>query len=120
MMTFTLNLQAGELVEVRSRNEVLATLDNLGRYEDVPFMPEMLQYCGRRMRVFRRAHKVCDFVTLTGSRSLPNAVILEECRCDGSAHGGCQAECTLFWKEVWLKRVGDTSETINAGLKLDG
>jgi hypothetical protein len=32
-------------------------------------------------------------------------------RCDGSAHGGCQAECLLFWKKAWLKPV-----TANSGL----
>jgi hypothetical protein len=26
-------------------------------------------------------------------------------RCDGSAHGGCQADCNLFWKDAWLKKV---------------
>jgi hypothetical protein len=34
-----------------------------------------------------------------------DAVHLEGLRCDGSAHGGCQAGCLLFWKEVWLERV---------------
>ena len=28
-----------------------------------------------------------------------------ETRCDGSAHGGCQASCLLFWKDAWLKPV---------------
>src|SRR5208282_3103330 len=30
-------------------------------------------------------------------------------RCDGSAHGGCQASCLLFWKEAWLKPLGNNS-----------
>ena len=33
-------------------------------------------------------------------------MLLEDLRCDGSAHDGCQAECRVFWKEAWLKRVG--------------
>ena len=53
---------AGELVEVRSREEILGTLDADGRLENLPFMPEMLPYCGRQFRVFKRAHKTCDFV----------------------------------------------------------
>jgi hypothetical protein len=24
-------------------------------------------------------------------------------RCDGAAHGGCEARCLLFWKRAWLK-----------------
>jgi hypothetical protein len=26
-------------------------------------------------------------------------------RCDGSAHGGCQARCLIYWKEEWLRPV---------------
>jgi hypothetical protein len=99
-----LKLCADEYVEVLSKEEILKTLDEQGRYENVPFMPEMFQYCGRRFRVSKRAHKTCDFVTNTGIRSLPNAVHLEDLRCDGSAHGNCEAQCTIFWKEAWLKR----------------
>src|SRR6185436_4300731 len=39
----------------------------------------------------------------TGSRRLENTVLLEDLRCDGSAHDGCQAECRLYWKEAWLR-----------------
>jgi hypothetical protein len=33
---------------------------------------------------------------------LRDAVLLEELRCDGADHGGCQAGCLLIWKEAWL------------------
>jgi hypothetical protein len=33
-----LNLRAGELVEVLSKEQILATLDSNGRYEGLPFM----------------------------------------------------------------------------------
>ena len=33
---------------------------------------------------------------------------LEDLRCDGSAHGGCQAGCLLYWKEAWLTRGVET------------
>src|SRR5690242_3042732 len=53
-------LKAEEWVEVRSRREILATLDQRGRLDGMPFMPEMFQYCGKRFRVFKRADKTCD------------------------------------------------------------
>lgn len=99
-----LNLKAGEWVEVRSREEILATLDEHGRLENLPFMPEMLQYCGRRVRVFKRADKTCDNIQTWSIRRMKNAVHLEGLRCDGMGHGGCQAGCLIFWKEAWLKR----------------
>ena len=100
-----LNLRPGELVEIRSAEEIFGTLDENARLGALPFMPEMLAYCGRQFRVYKRSNKTCDTVNHTGSRRMQNTVHLEGLRCDGMAHGGCQARCFLFWKEAWLKRV---------------
>ena len=100
-----LNLRAGEWVEVKSVEEILATLDDAQSLGGLPFMPEMLPYCGKRFRVFKTAHKTCDTIHTFSIRRMANAVHLEGLRCDGEAHGGCQAGCLFFWKEAWLKRV---------------
>ena len=100
-----LNLHIGELVEVRSQAEILATLDERGELESLPFMPEMLQFCGRRFKVAKLALKLCDTITWTGMYRMRNTVHLEGSRCDGQAHGGCQAGCNVYWKEAWLRRV---------------
>jgi hypothetical protein len=100
-----LGLRVGEVVEVRSENEILATLDENGELDGLPFMPEMLQYCGRRFTAYKLAHKLCDTINYTGMYRMQNAVHLEGLRCDGQAHGGCQAGCLIYWKEAWLKRV---------------
>jgi len=100
-----LGLRPGELVRVRTILEIGPTLDAQGSLDGMPFMPEMLQYCGRTFRVSRRADKTCagDGVV----RRMHNAVHLGDLRCDGASHGGCQAACLLFWKEAWLERVED-------------
>jgi hypothetical protein len=98
-------LHRGDLVEVKSPAEILATLDERGDLDGLPFMPEMAAYCGRRFIVQARADKVCDTVQSSGSRRIPSAVLLDDLRCDGCAHGGCQAECRFFWKEAWLEKV---------------
>jgi len=103
----SLNLKAGEWVEVRSREEILATLDERGCLEKLPFMPEMLQYCGQKLRVYKRADKTCQFIQGWSIRRMKDSVHLEGVRCDGSGHDGCQAGCLIFWKEAWLKRVHD-------------
>lgn len=100
-----LNLRAGDMVEVRSKEEILATLDANGTREALPFMPEMLKYCGKRFRVYKRADKTCDTIRQPVSLRMKNAVHLEDLRCNGAAHGGCQAGCMIFWKEGWLKRI---------------
>lgn len=100
-----MELRAGDLVEVRDPGAILTTLDESGCLEGLPFMPEMVRHCGKRLLVSKRADKICDTSHYTGSRRLPDAVLLEELRCDGSQHGGCQAECRIFWKEAWLRKV---------------
>lgn len=98
-------LRAGDKVRLRPLTEILATLDETGSYENVPFMPEMMAYAGRALTVYRRLEKICDYMGEdTRSRRMTDAVLLQETRCDGSGHGGCQAECRIFWKEVWLER----------------
>ena len=98
-------LRPGDIVEVRPAAEILATLDESGALDDMPFMPEMLQYVGRRFTVSRRVEKICDTIAATGSRRVHDTVYLEDLRCDGSGHGGCQAGCRIYWKEAWLRRV---------------
>ena len=34
---------------------------------------------------------------------MTGTVLFRENRCDGTAHGGCEAECRIFWKEAWLE-----------------
>lgn len=99
-----LDLRAGELVEVCSREEILATLDCRGELDSLPFMPEMEAWCGRQARVFRRVDKIFDWITLSGLRRMRDTVILEGLRCDGGHHNGCQADCPMLWKEAWLRR----------------
>src|SRR4029079_12146115 len=89
--------KVGDWVEVRSKKEILATLDSHGQLESMPFMPEMFAFCGRRFQVHKRAHKTCDTVFPVRSRRVSRTVHLET-RCDGAAHGGCQASCLLYWK----------------------
>lgn len=103
-----LNLRAGDLVEIRSEAEILATLDANGRLDNLPFMPEMLAHCGKRYHVESRSDKTCDTINYHGNRRMYDTVHLAGMRCDGSAHGGCQAACPFYWKEAWLKRATES------------
>src|SRR5215510_2383055 len=106
-MTSDSKLRCGDLVQIRSKEEILRTLDTNGQLEKLPFMPEMFEFCGKQFRVFKRAHKTCDPPNGVGGRRMARAVHLEGLRCNGEAHGGCQAGCLLFWKEEWLTKIED-------------
>ena len=97
-----LDLQKGEWVEVRSAEEIRQTLDGSGRSRGLGFMPGMLSYCGKRLRVYKRA----ETIVLEGTgetRRLKNTVLLDGAICDGEGFA-CDRSCFYFWRETWLKR----------------
>ncbi len=101
-----LGLRAGELVEVKSADEIRETLDSRGMNRGLFFMLEMWNFPGRRFRVLKRMDRL--MVEATGTmRSIKNTVLLEGTTCDGTAHEGCEASCHHMWREVWLRRVPD-------------
>jgi hypothetical protein len=108
-------LRPGDVVEVRSAAEILATLDGEGALDGMPFMPEMLAHAGRRYTVSQRVDKICDTVSGSGSRRTYSTVYLEDLRCDGSVHNGCQAGCRIYWKDAWLRRVDDHTQAVDRG-----
>ncbi len=114
----SLDLGRGSWVRVRPLDEILATLDADGKLEGVPFMPEMVPFCSRTLRVHRRAERTC--VEGAGVRRMDRAVFLEGARCNGLDHAGCQRQCMFFWKEAWLLPAGqdrgpsDADSTFNS------
>lgn len=101
--SLSLNLQPGDLVEVKTKEEILATLDSKGRNRGLELVPEMLKYCGGRYRVLKRLDKMINEGT-GRMRKITNTVILAEVYCDGKSHG-CQRTCYCMWREIWLKKV---------------
>ena len=99
---------------VRSREEILSTLDADGTLDGLPFMPEMLDWCGKPFRVERRVEKTCVDVEqpVQGIRrfAADDVVFLDGPRCDGGGHDGCKRGCKVFWKEAWLRPI-DSVET---------
>ena len=56
----TLNLQPGELVRVKSKEEIVKTLDTHNANRGMSFDGEMVPYCGREARVLRRVEQIID------------------------------------------------------------
>ncbi len=104
----TAKLFPGDLVEVRTPDEILETLDLDGALDCLPFMPEMVELCGSRFPVSRRVVKTCTSgsgaSTMRGFRT-DDVVLLDGLRCCGTEHDGCQKACAIFWREAWLRRV---------------
>jgi hypothetical protein len=103
-------LRRGDVVQLRSPSEILATLDATAALDGLPFMPEMLAYFGRTYTVSARVERACDTISKTGARRMRNVVLLDDLRCDGSGHNGCQAGCRIYWNEAWLSRAVENVE----------
>jgi hypothetical protein len=112
-------LRPGDLVEVKAPDEILQTLDADGTLDQLPFMPEMVEFCGKRFRVSKRVLRTCYYTeaSAAGFRKFrtDDVVLLDGLRCSGAEHDGCQKACMVFWREAWLRKAQDAT----VQLKLD-
>jgi hypothetical protein len=108
--TEKLNLQPGELVEVKPMESISQTLDDTASNRGLWFSPNMRLLCGKQQRVSKRIDKL--IVDGTGEmRQLRNTVFLEGsfCGCSHIAFGGCSRCEYVYWREIWLRRPGKSS-----------
>lgn len=103
-------LHPGDWVEVKAPGEILQTLDLQGTLDHLPFMPEMLAFCGQRFRISSRAEMTCaSGMSSPRGFKINDVVTLENLRCSGTNHDGCQKACMIFWREGWLRKVEDSA-----------
>lgn len=108
------SLMVGDSVQVKSLAAIRATLDAEGCLGGLPFMDEMLPFCGQSLRVYRVVDKIYDYGRSRLMRRLDHCVLLVGLRCDGGAHAGCEAACYLIWKAAWLDAPGARTGALSA------
>ena len=112
--TARLNLRPGELVRVKSQDEILATLDTRNMNHGLSFDVEMVPYCGGVYRVITRVERFIDEKTGRTKSLRTPAVILEDVACR-SRFSRCRMFCPRgiysWWREVWLERVEETGKS---------
>jgi hypothetical protein len=102
-----LNLQPGELVQVKSQAEIAATLNEKGYNRGLWFDREMAAYCGGTYRVRRRITRFIDdrFAKMVELKS--DCVTLEDVVCTGllsARRWFCPRAAYPYWREAWLRR----------------
>jgi hypothetical protein len=111
-----LDLQPGELVRIRSYQEILTTIDETGHNRGMVFDAEMVPYCGGTYRVLDRVNRIIN--EKTGQmQHLKNAcIVLDEVVCLAK-YAKCRRFCPRqiypYWREIWLDRTetdGSVSE----------
>jgi hypothetical protein len=117
-------LKVNTKIRVKSPKEIFKTLDENGCKDNLPFMPEMLQYCGKEFIISCKVEKTCvDNPTMYMAEFINNDVyFLNDLRCSGEFHDGCQRACRIFWKEDWLEELNynlkETSDELNTSDEL--
>jgi len=101
----TLNLEVGEWVKIRSKEEIFSTLNKDGKYKGLLYMPEMIKFCEKKFKVFKRVERIMLESTGELREMKSPTVFLEGVFCDGEFHDRCDRSCFLYWKEIWLERV---------------
>jgi hypothetical protein len=101
----TTSLRAGDLVRVRSREEIAATLNMWGELKGCGFLAEMWRYCDTTQRVLKPVERFLDErdYQMKKTRGL---ILLEGIMCEGTAdYGRCDRACYFFWREEWLEKI---------------
>ena len=109
----TLNLQPGELVRIKSYDEILLTIDKNNKNRGMSFDGEMMPYCGRTYRVRNRVERFIDEKTGKMKTLKTPAVILDDVVCQArySYHRMyCPRSIFSWWREIWLERVPEGSQ----------
>jgi hypothetical protein len=109
--TAELGLQPGDRVRIKSRDQIVATLDSERSNRGLKIGAEMTRYCGTEAVVRARVPRMIN--ERTGEmHELTNAVSLRhgrngerpdsECLCSHEL-GDCPRGELMFWREIWLE-----------------
>jgi hypothetical protein len=98
------NVAPGQLVEIRSKDEIMPTLSQENRNRHMLFDSEMIPFCGTRARVNRHVQRIID--ETTGKMiKLSDCVVLDDVVCQGIYHRFCQREIPSYWRSAWLRTI---------------
>jgi len=103
-----LDLQPGELVEIKSHDEILDTLTAAGVNRGMRFDKEMTLFCGGRYRVKQRVDRLINEQTGKMMVMKTPCIQLDKVFCRAAySEGrlGCPRALPSYWREIWLRRV---------------
>jgi len=100
--------QSGAAIRVKSRHEISALLDELGRTDGCRFMPAMSRFCDQQIRIVKAVSTIYDEhrAEMCGTRA--PLYILEGALCDGDGAEfdvRCDRSCYFLWHEDWLDTI---------------
>jgi hypothetical protein len=115
--TGTLNLQPGELVRVKSHEEILKTVDSENRNRGMYWDAELVPYCGGTYPVLKSVTRIIDEKTGKIVEMKNPCVVLGSVICQ-ARYSPCRMLCPKstfpYWREIWLERVQASSSATSS------
>lgn len=101
------NFNEGDVVRIRSKEQIQQTLDKNNKLEGCLFMEDMWQYCGTEHKILKKVNYFYDEANFRMCKAR-STVLLEGIHCSGKFQRyktSCDRFCLLFWKEAWLEKI---------------
>ena len=92
-------------MRIKSREEILATLDKELKNRGMGFEEEMERHCGKVVKVLRRVDRCIDESSGRMLTMKSPCIVLEGVVCGGEFNANCPRAFIPFWREIWLERV---------------
>lgn len=100
-----IHLKSGDMVRVRSLEEIQNTLNPFNELKGCAFLEDMKRYCSTQQRVFKVLERFLDERDYQVKKA-KGIVLLEGVYCQGTpVFGRCDRSCLLFWREEWLEKL---------------
>jgi hypothetical protein len=110
----TLNLRPGELVRVKSHEEIMKTVDSGNRNRGMYWDAELVPYCGGTYQVLKSVTKIIDEKTGKMVEMKNPCIVLDSVVCQ-ARYSQCRMLCPKemypYWREIWLERVAANSSS---------
>jgi hypothetical protein len=98
-------LHPGDIVRIKSRDQIKATLDNWNRLKGCAFMEEMWAYCDTTQRVLKKVEQFLDERDYH-IKKCKSVFLLDGIICNGTKDfGRCDRSCFFFWREEWIEKL---------------
>src|SRR4030095_4796049 len=101
-----LNLRPGEMVRVKSYNDILQTLDTNNKNRGLYFDAEAVPYCGKSFRVLQRVNRIIDEKTGKLLKLKNESIILDGVTCQARYSDRrmfCPRAIYSYWREIWTE-----------------
>lgn len=112
-----LGLEVGDLVRVRPRDEIYATVNFQNRNRGLQIDEEMTRFCGGEFRVRNRVAQIVNEQTGQMMYFKNPCIVLDGVNCEGHYSAKrllCPRRITAYWREIWLERAGDVPAAAGA------